>query len=95
MPDAEKSLGEQPAALIEVPDKVDNKEPSPNDAGSSEKKEGAEEKESKGSMKDYLVGGEPNYHCCSELTYWNSSESSDMRTIWTVFCTRLHSQVPL
>ena len=68
MPDFEKSLGVQPPAVDDMPNKVEPREPSPYDANSSEvAKDTAAEKESAGSMRDYFVSGEREHLCCIGL----------------------------
>ena len=67
MPDVEKSLGVQPPAVDDMPNKVEPKEPSPYDANSSERVEDTAEKESEGSMRDYFVSGEREHLCCAGL----------------------------
>ncbi|KAL9125363.1 MAG: hypothetical protein Q9217_005420 [Psora testacea] len=54
MPDVEKSLGVQPPAVDDMPNKVKPKEPSPYEVNSSERAEDTAEKESGGSMRDYF-----------------------------------------
>ena len=63
MPDVEKSLGAQSPSADDIPSKVEPKEPSSDDADSSEVAEDKAEKEKGGGIKDYFVGGELEHLC--------------------------------
>ena len=67
MSDVEKSLGVQPTAVDNMPNKVELKESSSYDGNSTEKVEDTVEKESVGSMRDYFVSNEREYLCCIGL----------------------------
>ena len=54
-PDVEKSLGVQPPAVSNEPNKVDAKEHDTDDADSSERADETPEKETEGSLRDYFV----------------------------------------
>jgi len=63
MPSVEKSLGAQPPTADNMPNMVEPKKLSSDDADSSKVTEDKPEKEKEGGVKDYFVSGELEYLC--------------------------------